>query len=170
MRMTERTPDNLVIEEGAGTGIIIGLFGVVIGALGVLIGWINGTTEFLFLAPAFFLFGLSVLLFKKTKTHRFQRWRGMLVIDSKGLWGLERRQLPLDSIAEIVLEERKGRSAPSYYIYYVTKQGERIIWANSYDGSKDDTLACFHAGREFLGLSSVPAGGEPSGTAAAGKI
>jgi hypothetical protein len=42
----------------------------------------------------------------------------------------------------------------------VTTQGERIIWANSYDGSKENTLECFTAGREFLGFAPATADGE----------
>jgi hypothetical protein len=93
-----------------------------------------------------------MLLFNRTKTLRFERWRGMLAIDSKRLFGSKRRELPLDSIADIVLEEIRTRGT-SYYIYYVTKQGERIIWADSYDGSKENTLECFNVTREFLGFT-----------------
>jgi hypothetical protein len=77
----------------------------------------------------------------------------MLAIDSKGLLGATRRELPLDSIADIVLEEIRGRNTPSYYVYYVTTQGERIIWADSYDGSKENTLECLNAARDFLRLA-----------------
>jgi len=49
-----------------------------------------------------------------------------------------------------------GGRGTSYYIYYVTKQGKRIIWAESYDGSKENTLECFYAAREFLGMATEP--------------
>ena len=160
MRVTERTPDNLVIEEGASTKVIIGSMMVAFGAAGVLIGWTKGEIVFLIVGPFFFLYGLKLLLFNRTKTHRFERWRGMLAIDSKGLLGSGRRELPLDSIADIVVEQVRGHT-PSYYIYYVTKQGERIIWANTYDGSKANTLECFNAGREFLGFTPASVDGAP---------
>jgi hypothetical protein len=153
MRVAQRTSDTLVIEEGTGTNVIIGSFSIVIGAVGALVGWTRGLTLFLIIGPIFLLYGLKVLLFNRTKAHRFERQRGMLAIDSKGLLGSGSRELPLDSIADIVLEEiRKAGSAPSYYVYYVTKQGERIIWADSYDGSKENTRECFNAAREFLGM------------------
>jgi len=171
MRVTQRKPDNLVIEEGAGTAGILGSFFVVIGALGAFIGWTKGPTGFLFFGPVFVLIGLYFLLFKRTQTQRFERWRGMLVIDSKGLWGSGRRELPLDGIADVVLEEsRNAGSAPSYYIYYVTKQGERIIWANSYDGSKENALECFQVAREFLGIANAPAASNPTGAATGVRI
>ena len=61
----------------------------------------------------------------------------MLAIDSKGLLPLGRRELPLDRIADVVIEEIRGRGGPSYYIYYVTAEGERIERSEFYDGSKD---------------------------------
>jgi hypothetical protein len=41
----------------------------------------------------------------------------------------------------------------------VTGEAERIEWSEFYDGSKENTLECFNAAREFLGLapSSVDA-------------
>jgi hypothetical protein len=151
MRVAQRTSDTLVIQEGAGTNVLIGSVSVLIGAVGALIGWTRGPALFLLIGPIFLLYGLKVLLFNRTKAHRFERERGRLAIDSKGLFTFGSRELPFDSIADIVLEEiRKAGSAPSYYVYYVTKQGERIIWADSYDGSKENTLECFNAAREFL--------------------
>jgi hypothetical protein len=81
----------------------------------------------------------------------------MLAIDSKGLLRSDRRELPLDRITDVVLEEIRGRGGPSYYIYYVTAEGERIKWSDFYDGSKENTLACFQAAREFLGIANAPA-------------
>ena len=153
MHITERTQDTLVIEEGTGTKIMIGSFCVVAGAISVIIGWTDEKWLFVIVGTVFALFGLKLLLFNRTKTHRFERWRGMLAIDARGLLGSGRRELPLDSIADIVLEEVRGRGRPSYYIYYVTRSGERIIWAGTYDGSKGNTLECCNAGREFLGLA-----------------
>jgi hypothetical protein len=155
MRVTQRTPDVLVIEEGAGTKIIIGSLCFGVGALFVLIGWSQAGWFFVIVGGFFALFGLKMLLFNRTRTHRFERWRGILGIESKGPWGSERRELPLDSIADIILEEIRNRGT-SYYVYYVTRQAERIIWADSYDGSKENTLECFNAAREFLGFANSP--------------
>jgi hypothetical protein len=41
----------------------------------------------------------------------------MLAIDSKGLLRSDRRELPLDKIADVVIEEIRGRGGPSYYIH-----------------------------------------------------
>jgi hypothetical protein len=101
----------------------------------------------------FALFGLKIFLFNRTRTHRFECWRGMLAIDSKGLLRSDRRELPLDRIVDVVIEEIRGRGGPSYYIYYVTAEGERIEWSEFYDGSKENTFECFNAAREFLGLA-----------------
>ena len=161
MRVTQRTQDMLVIEEGAGTAIFLGSICLGAGAISVIIGWTNEKWLFVIVGTVFALFGLKLLLFNRAKTHRFERWRGMLAIDSKGLLGSGRRELPLDSIADVVLEEVRGRYGRSYDIYYVTKQGERIIWATTYDGSKANTLECFQAGREFLGFAPAPVDGEP---------
>jgi hypothetical protein len=38
----------------------------------------------------------------------------------------------------------------------VTAEGERIKWSDFYDGSKENTLECFQAAREFLGIASAP--------------
>jgi hypothetical protein len=53
MHVTQRTPDTLVIEEGAGTKTIVGSFCVVAGAVGILIGWTKGETGFLIIPPSF---------------------------------------------------------------------------------------------------------------------
>ena len=151
--MSQHTGETLVIEEGAGTNLMIGLVAVVLGAAGTSIGWLRGQIGFLVIAPIFVLFGLKILLFNRTKTHRFERWRGVVVIESKGRLGVVRRELPFDSIEDIVLEEtRKAGSAPHYYVYYVTKHGERLRWAESYDGSRENTLDSFNAARECLGM------------------
>jgi hypothetical protein len=39
----------------------------------------------------------------------------------------------------------------------VTAEGERIEWSEFYDGSKENTLECFNAAREFLGFANAPA-------------
>lgn len=156
MRVTQRTTDTLVVEEDTSTKIMVGSFCAGLGGFAVIIGWTKGQTLFMIIGTVFVLFGLKTLLFSRTRTHRFERWRGMLAIDSKGLWGLKRRELPLDRIADVVVEEIRGRGRPSYYIHYVTAEGERIKWSDFYDGSKDNTLECFHAAREFLGIANAP--------------
>jgi hypothetical protein len=156
MRLTQRTPDVLVIEEGAGTAIFFVLLCLGVGAISVIIGWTNEKWLFVIVGTVFALFGLKIFLFGRTRTHRFERWRGMLAIDSKGLLRSERRELPLGRIADVVLEEIRGRGGPSYYLYYVTADGERIKWSDFYHG-KANTLECFHAAREFLGIVDAPA-------------
>ena len=157
MRVTQRAEDMLVIEEGAGTAIFFGSICLGVGAISVIIGWTNEKWLFVIVGTIFAFYGLKIFLFDQTRTHRFERWRGMLAIDSKGLFRLDRRELPLDHIADVVIEEIRGRGAPSYYIYYVTAEGERIKWSDFYDGSKENTLECFQAAREFLGITNAPA-------------
>jgi hypothetical protein len=163
MRVTQRTPDTLVCEEGLGTKIFLGLSCAGLGGLAAIAGWTKGPNWFMVSIGALFvLFGLKMLLFNRTRTHRFERRRGTLAIEAKGLWGSKRRELSLESIADVALEEVRGRGAPSYFIYYVTAEGERIKWSDFYEGSKVNTLECFQAAREFLGIANAPAAGGPS--------
>ena len=155
MHVTQRTPDTLV-EEGAGTAIFFVLFCLGVGAISVVIGWTNEKWLFVIVGTIFALYGLKIFLFGQTRMHRFERWRGVLTIDSKGLFRSRRRELPLDSIADIVLEEIRGRGGPSYYIHYVTATGERIKWSDYYE-AQANTLECYHAAREFLGIADAPA-------------
>jgi hypothetical protein len=111
MRVTQRTPDVLVIEEGAGTPIFFISICLGVGAISVIIGWTNEKWLFVIVGTVFALFGLKIFLFNRTRTHRFERWRGMLAIDSKGLLGSDRRELPLDRIADVVIEELRSRAA-----------------------------------------------------------
>lgn len=111
MRLTQRTPDVLVIEEGAGTAIFFVLLCLGVGAISVIIGWTNEKWLFVIVGTVFALFGLKIFLFGRTRTHRFERWRGMLAIDSKGLLRSERRELPLDRVSDVVLEEIAGVAA-----------------------------------------------------------
>ena len=156
MHVTQRTPDTLVVEEGAGTAIFFTSICLGVGAIAVMIGWTIEKWLFVIVGAIFALFGLKNFLFGQTRMHRFERWRGMLTIDSKGLFRSHRRELPLDSIADVVLEELRGRGGPSYYIHYVTATGERIKWSDYYEG-KANTLECFHAAREFLGIADATA-------------
>ena len=157
MRLTRKTPDSLVIEEGAGTRVIGALVFVTMGVFGLLMGWIKGPPAFLFFGPLFILIGLYILLFKKTRTHQFERRRGTVVIEMKGLLGTTLRELPLANIADIVLDERRRPGKTTYYrVNYVTTQGERILWADSHDGSNENTFECFRAARKFLGMPDVP--------------
>ena len=114
MHVTQRTPDTLVVEEGAGTAIFFVLLCLGIGATSVIIGWTNEKWLFVIVGTILALYGLKIFLFGQTRMHRFERWRGMLTIDSKCLFRSHRRELPLDSIADIVLEEIRVRGGPSY--------------------------------------------------------
>lgn len=105
MRVTRKTPDTLVVEEGIGTRLLLGWGLLAMGSFGVLIWWKDGEPLFLIVGCIFALYGSKTLLFDRTQTHRFERRRGKLAIDSKGLWGTRRRELPLDTIADVVLEE-----------------------------------------------------------------
>lgn len=156
MRVTRNTPDTLIIEEGTGTKIFLGLSLIAIGTFGVFIWWKDGEPLFLIVGSVFALYGLKMLLFHRTQTHRFERWRGKLITESKGLWGSRRHELPLDRIADVVLEEIRSRGT-SYYIYHITKDGQRICWAKTYDGSKTNTLECFREARKFLGMPDAAA-------------
>lgn len=157
MRVTQRAPDVLVIEEGAVTTIVLGTVSTAIGVVFPLIGWRGGQWVFIVVGMAFGLFGLKSLWFGRVRTHRFERARAQVTIDSQGLLKSERRELPFQRIADIVLEEVRGRGRPSYYVHYVTTRGERVPWADSFDGSKHNTLACFEAAREFVGLATASA-------------
>jgi hypothetical protein len=84
MRVTQRTPDTLVVEEAPGTAILNGSICLGVGAISVIIGWTNEKWLFVVVGAVFALFGLKIFLFSRTRTHRFERWRGMLAIDSKG--------------------------------------------------------------------------------------
>lgn len=163
MRVTQRTPDTLICEEGSGTKIFLGLGCAGLGALAAIAGWTKGPSWLMvIIGVVFVFFGLKVLLFDRTRTHRFERRHGTVAIDAKGLFGTKRRELSLNSIADVVLEEVRARGGPSYYLHYVTEEGERIKWSDFYEGSKANTLECFQAAREFLGIADAPAAGGPS--------
>ena len=150
MRVTQQTADELVIEEGAGSNLMIGMIFTGIGAVGIPIGWIQGQPLVLLVASVLVIYGLKTLLLARTKTHRFDRQRRVIAIESKGRSGTARQELPFDAIADVVLE--KVPRSHSYYLYYVTKQGERIKWADSYDGSRENIVNCFNIAREWLGM------------------
>lgn len=157
MRVIRRTADELILEESAGTNLTIGLAFVALGVAGISIGWVNGHIGFGAGGTIFLLFGSKTFVLNRTKAHHFERWRNVVTVHSKNRFGDVRRELPFDSITDIVLEEiRKAGSAPSYYVYYVTKQGERIRWTVSYDGAKEHTLECFQAGRQFVMAAGNP--------------
>ena len=152
MQITQSSPI-LVIEEGRDTGVILGALFSLFGVAGLAVGWFNAQTAFLLLSPVFLLFGMKLLLFGTTRTHRFDRNGGAITIASANRFGTTERHLRFDDIADIWVEEiRKAGSAPTYYVHYVTTAGERIRWADSYDGSKEKTMECVDAARDVLGL------------------
>jgi hypothetical protein len=157
MRISQNSPA-LVIEEGAETRQILGAALALFGIAGIAIGWFNAQTAFLLISPLLLLYGLKMLLFGKTTTHRFDRSGRSIIIESANRFGTAQRTLRFDDIADVSVEEiRKAGSAPSYYVHYVTTSGERIRWADSFDGSKEKTLECAEAARQVLGLK--PAAG-----------
>ena len=147
MRVT-RTFDVLVIEEDANTSRLLGWALVAFGAAFTAVGWRTAQPVIVIAAMVLFGFGVHSVLFATVKTHRFDRHRRVIVVESKHRTGTAMRELPFDTIKDVIVE--RGRQ--SYYLYYVTTQGERIRLADSYDGDKEGTLASFHAAREYLGL------------------
>jgi hypothetical protein len=158
VQVIERTQEVLVVEQGPGTSIFIGAAFALIGMIFAVSSWFRGETgSLLLLGVGLAGLGVWFVLSAETTTHRFDRPQRRVSIVSKRRRGSKRRELPFDQIADIVLEviRRRGRS---YYVHYVTTSGERIVWTRAYDGSEDDTLECFRAAREFLGLPESPGG------------
>jgi hypothetical protein len=60
MRVTQRTPDVLVIEEDASTKIMIGSFCAGLGGFAAIVGWTKGQTLFMIVGTVFVLFGLKI--------------------------------------------------------------------------------------------------------------
>jgi hypothetical protein len=146
VRVTQRTPETLVVKDGP--DILLGLICAGFGAFGVLIGWSQRPSWiFLIAGTVFAMAGLYIVLFAPPTTHRFERSRGLLRIDSKRLWQSERRELPLDHIADVVLNEKRvrgGEAGLRYWVEYVITQGERIPWSG-FTSSKDDKRECIRA-------------------------
>jgi hypothetical protein len=160
MRVTHRTPETLVVEDRP--DLLAGLLFIGLGSFAVLVGWSQGPSWlFVIVGTVFILVGLRFFILARTRTHRFERQRGLMTMESKGLWQSERREreLRLDSIADVVLEKKQvkgGDAGIRYWVEYVTTEGERIPW-NAFTSSKDDKLECIRAVREFLGIVDAPA-------------
>lgn len=146
----------LVVEEGRSSSLIVGGSSTVIGMVLIAIGIAKDQYLWLFVSAVFLYFGIQGLLFSRARTHRFDRLRRRVVIESRSLRKTETREIPFENIADVVVEKAGRKNPPSLYIYYVMRDGERIPWAESYDGAKEETLECASAAREVLGLP--PAG------------
>ncbi len=157
MRVTQRMAETLVVEDAPdrlfGWMLLgFGLFGVLVaGAQGA--NWLFGIV-----GTVFALFGLWKLVVARTITHRFDRGRGLMTMESTGPWRASRREreLRLDSIADVILEKkhvRGGEAGVRYWVEYVTTQGEHIPWS-AFTSSKDDKIGCVQAVREFLGIAT----------------
>lgn len=152
MLVTERSMGTLVVEEGKSSSLIVGGSSAGIGAVLNAIGVVKGEYLMIAIGAVFLFYGVKALLFSRAHTHRFDRLRRKVVIEAQGLWKTERREIPFEDIADIVVEKAGRRNPPSLYIHYVMRGGERIPWAESYDGAKEETLECARAAREVLGL------------------
>ena len=159
MRVTRRTAETLIVEDGPDR--VLGSICLGLGSLSVLAGFTQGTgAVFWVVGTVFALAGLWMLASARTITHRFDRGRGMMTMESKSLWRTARREreLRLDGIADVVLEQKQvrgGEAGVRYWVEYVTTKAERIPW-NAYASSKDDKIECVAAVREFLGITSPP--------------
>jgi hypothetical protein len=155
MRVTQRTAETLIVADDPDR--LLGSICLGLGLLGVLAGSAQGTGAlFRIVGTVFMLAGLWMLVAARTITHRFDRSRGLMTMESKSLWRVARRELRLDGIADVVLEQRQvrgGEAGIRYWIEYVTTQGEHIPWS-ARTSSKDDKIECVRAVREFLGITS----------------
>lgn len=153
MRVTHRTPDILVIEDGP--DVRLGWVCAAFGAAGLLVASSQSSWIFGLVGSAFMLFGLKVALFARTTTHRFEHGRERVMIETtKRRHSGSRRELPLGSISDVVLRQKQvrgGEAGLRYWVEYVTTGGESIAWSG-FTGSKDDKVECVIAVREFLGI------------------
>ncbi len=152
MLVTERSMGALVVEEGTSSSLIVGGSSTFIAAVLIAIGLAKDQYLWLAVAALFLYFGVQALLFSRARTHRFDRLRRKVIIEAKGLWKSEVREIPFESIADIIVEKTGRRSPPNLYLYYVLRDGERVAWAESYDGAREETLECASAAREVLEL------------------
>ena len=159
MHVSQRTDDILVIEESPSTNLLLGSAFCGFGVVGMLLVWKAGIPALL-IGVIFLGVGLKLLLFGRTTTHRFERWRAAVVIESRSRSGAARRELPFDQIAEIAVE--KAPKGHSYYVYYVTRDGERIRWSDTYDGSEERTRECANAARAWLGMPNPDPSFDPA--------
>lgn len=159
MLVTERSMGALVVEEGRSSSLIVGGASTLVGVVLIAIGIAKAQYLWLIVAAVFLYFGVQGLLFSRARMHRFDRLRRKVVIEARGLWKTERREIPFESIADVVVETAGRKNPPSLYIYYVMRDGERIAWAESYDGAKEETLACASAAREVLELPRLTSPG-----------
>jgi hypothetical protein len=150
--LSERSMGTLVVEEGRSSSLIVGGSSTFVGTVLVAIGFVKDQYLWLAFAAVFLYFGIEALLFSRAHTHRFDRLRRKVLIESKGLWKREVREIPFERIADVIVEKVGRKKPPSLYIYYVLHDGERVPWAESYDGAKEETLACANAAREVLEL------------------
>jgi hypothetical protein len=150
--VTERSMGTLVVEEGRSSSLIVGGSSAGIGAVLIAIGVVKGEYLMIAIGAVFLFYGVKALLLSRAHTHRFDRLRRKVVIEARGLWKTERREIPFEDIADIAVEKAGRRNPPSLYIHYVMRDGERIPWAESYDGAKEETLECARAARELLEL------------------
>ena len=159
MRVTRRTVDTLLFEDPARNHVWFGLVIAGIGAAVLLIAWTrSGEWVLWVVGAAFALAGLKVALFARTTTHRFERHRKLVTVESKGLWGADRRELPFSAISDIVIDEIQ-RKGPRYQLAYLTAQGERILWLEDHSKSSDIVQEHILIAREFLGFAKPPAAG-----------
>ena len=156
MVVTERSMGALVVEEGRSSSLIVGGSSTVIGAGSIAIGLVKDQYLWLAVGAVFLFYGVYALIFSRAHTHRFDRLRRKVVIESRGLWKTERREVPFERIADVVVEKAGRKNPPSLYVYYVMRDGARIPWAESYDGAKEETLECAQAAREVLELPPIP--------------
>lgn len=159
MRVTRRTVDTLIFEDPARNHVWFGLLFAGIGLVVLLIAWTrSGEWVLWVVGAAFALAGLKVALFARTTTHRFERHRKLITIESNGWWDSDRRELPYSAISDIVIDEIQ-RKGPRYQVAYLSAQGERILWLDDHSKSRDIVQEHMDIAREFLGFAKPPATG-----------
>jgi hypothetical protein len=91
MRVTQRTLETLVVEDGP--DLLVGLVCLGLGSSAILIGWSQGPSWlFVIAGTALCIVGLKTFLLARAMTYRFERQSGLMTIASKALWQSERRE------------------------------------------------------------------------------
>lgn len=188
MRITERTPDLLVLRQTAWTGRLIGVFFALIGAGAIVFfthmarvspGSVHGPVFVVWVVGGMFmLVGLTLAAVTRTEYVAFDRKAGVVHLTS----GKTTTDVPLAQVSGVALEASAGiNSEPGatpqtfYRPMLILADGRHIPWTSVSTTDGRAQAACVAAARAFgrwtaAPTDTVPAPAPASGTAPVTRV
>ncbi len=161
MKIVAQTPTELIIRDSAMTLRVVGCFLAALGAFAIFVGLTQDPEGRVGAAPVvigslLILAGLSLVALPARKTFAFSRAERVFILAKERFGRVERQIIPLDQIADVLLEESASSDGATYRVSMTLADQRRIPWTSYYTSGHASKQAVVDLVREFLRLEPAP--------------